>query len=388
MKRLAQITITIFATLLGFVLLWSFRPALELFGGSLALSSMLRPLVKRLEERGMQRGWAILLWYVLLLVLVAGLVFVFGLGISGDIASAIEGFPQWYANLQTWLTQFGLVGQTLGNALPDLSAADGGLASIIGGTALGLLGGAVGQIVLLLAMLSLAFYWLSEVSHFERLWLSLLPVTTRVRARELWRNAETAVGAYIRSTLVAIMLASLLLLALFSFVNWLPNFDTIPFATLLALLGGVAHLVPGIGPALALVFIVAVVATVSPLAAVIVLAAGVVIQVAVHQVAARMMAAHTGRVNPLLQVLLLLALGEIGGLAGLIFAPPLAALVQVLNDNLRLIGTETVSEERALVRLEERLRVIEERADPEQKEFMSALRRSKDLVLQARKLVD
>ena len=206
MKRLVQITITIFATLLGFVLLWEFRPALELFGGSLALSAVLRPLVKRLEERGMNRGWAILLWYVLLLALVAGLVFVFGLGIWGDIASAIEGFPAWYANIQTWLAQLGLVGQTLGSALPDLSTSGGEPAAIIGGTALGLLGGAVGQIVLLLAMLSLAFYWLSEVGHFERLWLSFLPVTTRVRAREIWRNAETAVGAYIRSTLVAVVL--------------------------------------------------------------------------------------------------------------------------------------------------------------------------------------
>ena len=101
-----------------------------------------------------------------------------------------------------------------------------------------------------------------------------------------------------------------------------------------------------------------------------------------------MMAFHTGRVNPLLQVLLLLALGELGGLAGLIFAPPLAALIQVLNDNLRLIGTEAVSEERALARLEERLRVIEERADLDRKDFLSALRRSKDLVLKARELVD
>lgn len=133
---------------------------------------------------------------------------------------------------------------------------------------------------------------------------------------------------------------------------------------------------------------VAIIATVSPLAAVIVLVAGAAIQIGVHQVAARMMAFHTGRVNPLLQVLLLLALGELGGLAGLIFAPPLAALIQVLNDNLRLIGTEAVSEERALARLEERLRVIEERADPDRKDFLSALRRSKDLVLKARELVD
>ena len=56
------------ATLLGLVLLWVFREALALFGGSLAISAALRPLVQRLEDRGVGRGLAILSWYLLILV--------------------------------------------------------------------------------------------------------------------------------------------------------------------------------------------------------------------------------------------------------------------------------------------------------------------------------
>ena len=54
MKRLAQITLTAGVTLLVFVLLWVFQPTLAMFGGSLAISAALRPLVQRLESRGVR----------------------------------------------------------------------------------------------------------------------------------------------------------------------------------------------------------------------------------------------------------------------------------------------------------------------------------------------
>ena len=43
MKKLGQITLTIGVTVLGIFLLWTFRDALALFGGSLAISAALRP---------------------------------------------------------------------------------------------------------------------------------------------------------------------------------------------------------------------------------------------------------------------------------------------------------------------------------------------------------
>ncbi|MBC8161824.1 MAG: AI-2E family transporter [Roseiflexaceae bacterium] len=388
MKRLTQITITIFITLLAFVAVWSFRPALELFGGSLALSAMLRPLVRLLEQRGIARSWAILIWYVLLLAVFGGLGFVFSLGLSGDIASGIEGFPAWYTSLLSWLGQLGVLGQSLVGVMPAPEVANELLRELLSGTAIELLGGSLEQIVLLLATLSLSFYWLSEVSSFERLWLSLLPVATRVRARDIWRNTETAVGAYILATLSSVVLASLLLLGVYSLAELLPGVAGLPFMAVLALLGGLSHLIPRIGPAVMLLISTALAATVAPLLAGIVLLSGVVVHVAVDQLALRVMGANTGRVNPLLQVLLLLVLGELGGLGALIFAPPLAAFIQVLNDNLRSIRSVQPSEERALAQLEGRLAALEAQSDPDQLEFLSALRRSKDLMLQARKLLD
>ncbi len=394
MKRLVLITLTIVATLVGLALLWEFRPALELFGGSLAISAALRPLVRTFEERGIKRGVGILIWYALIAALLGTVLFVFSVGLSSELALAFERFPRWYESLRATLQQGGFVQQAVGNVLPPLaelasSTAEEGQVITAGGTAVGILGGALEGIVFLLAMLSLSFYWLTEVTHFERLWLSLLPVSTRVRAREVWRTTEDAVGDYIRSTVVAIIMSGVLLLLLYTLIGIVSfgSIGALPFATLLALLGGLSQLVPRIGPALTLLLSAAVAATVSPAEAILVLVLGGAIHYATHRVATRLMDAGTGRVNPLLQVLLLLALAELGGFSGVIFAPPLAALIQGLYLNLRSASFERPTDDKAIELLIERLERLQETSNPDRKEFASALRRSNELVDQARKLL-
>lgn len=396
MKRLALITLTIGATLLGMALLWQFRPALELFGGSLALSAALRPLVKRLEDRGVGRGLAILMWYLAILALLAGFIFVYGVGVGNDLSQAAAVLPRYYNELRASWQSGTPVQQAIARGLPEFGdlmrngASDEQIAAF-GGTALGILSGLLGGIIFLLAMLSLAFYWLTEVTHFERLWLSVLPVTTRVRARQVWRNTEGAVGSYVRSTVFAITMAGLLLLMLFSAIGQISNgmVAALPFAALLALIGGLSHLVPRIGPTISLLLATGVAATVSPVEAVIVLVGGGAIQYATHRLTSRMSNSEIGRINPLLQVLLLLALGELGGLSAMLFAPPLAALVQVLYFNLRdatVMGRTNT--ETAMEMLLDRLARLRSESDADNKEFANALSRSDDLLQQARKMMD
>jgi hypothetical protein len=93
------------------------------------------------------------------------------------------------------------------------------------------------------------------------------------------------------------------------------------------------------------------------------------------------------KVNPLLQVLLLLALAYLGGLWAMIFAPPLAALVQVLYASI-LTNTTVTQRESELELLTERLERLQESPDAERVEISSTLRRSSELLTQARVLLD
>jgi predicted PurR-regulated permease PerM len=382
MKRLIQISLTIAGTLMGFLLLWVFRPTLALLGGSLAISAALRPLVQRLEHRGVGRGLAILIWYLLILtgLVIGGLIY--GVGLADEISAAAERLPRFYESTVAAWQQGAALQQMVARGLPDFSQllrglGDAGSLALAGGAVMGIAAHLIGDLVFLFAALSLAYYWLIEATHFERLWLSLLPVGARVRARDIWRNTESAVGAYIRSTVVAVTVAGLLLLTVYTLAG-------LPFRSLLALLGGVAHIVPSLGPALGLLPAVLVGLTVSPLEGAIVLGGGALVQLIAQQIAVRMLKAQAVKVNPLLQVVLILALVDLGGFLAIVFGPPLAAMIQVLYANLLTLNVAGQPRESALDLLSERLGRLRAEADPQSLELSSILRRSEDLLGQAR----
>jgi predicted PurR-regulated permease PerM len=385
MKRLVQITLTIGATLLALLLVWVFQPTLALFGGSLAISAALRPLVQHLETRGIKRGWAILIWYMLALIALVVGTLIYGVGVADELRTTAERLPQTYTSLVDAWAHGSALQQNIARGLPDFATlvqniANGGGLATIGGTVLGVAGSAVNLLIFSFAALSLAYYWLIEAAHFERLWLSLLPVGARVRARDIWRNAEAAMGAYIRATVLAVAVSALLLLALYRVAG-------IPLANSLALLGGFSQIVPRLGPAFVLLPAIIAALMISPLHALVVLIAGGAIQVATHTFAVRSMQQEALKVNPLLQVLLLLALAYLGGLWAMIFAPPLAALIQVLYAS--LLATSTVTQrESELELLAERLARLQASPDAERVEISSTLRRSNALLSEARVLLD
>jgi putative permease len=387
MKRVAQFTLTIGTTLLAIGLIWVFQPTLALFGGSLAISAALRPLVQRLENRGVARSIGILIWYLLILAGLAVGVLIYALGSIDEISTGAEQLPRSYGTLiETW--RYGSeLERTIAAHLPDFdrilrSFTRGDGLATMSGTILGISGSIASFLLFGFAVLSLAYYWLIEVAHFERLWLSFLPVAARVRARTIWRNAETAVGAYIRTTVIAVAVSALLLLALYRVVG-------LPFDTLFALIGGFSQLVPRLGPILALLppALIAL-ALLQPLQAVVVLAVGIAIQFLTHRFAVRAIQTEALKVNPLLQVLILLALAELGGFWAMIYAPPLAALIQVLYAGIVTASTSARPEEDVLDLLTARLERLKAAPEAERIEVVSTLRRSDDLLKQARDLLE
>lgn len=379
MKRVALITLTIGTTLLGIFLLWVFRSALGLFGGSLAIAIMLRPLVRYLEDRGIKRGTAIVLWYLLILIAVGISITLYTLGLTTELAVIADQLPRFYETFVASWRQGTPIQQAIARGLPEFNEfihSSPGTGLTVAGN---ITSNVIGDAVLLIAMLSLTYYWLIEVTHFERLLLSLLPVNTRVRARLIWRNVEDVVGTYLRTTGCAIIVAGLGLLTLYVVLK-------LPFAATLALIGGLSHLVPRLGPALALVLAVIVALLISPQEALFVLIGGAAIQILIHSVAVRIMQKEALKVNPLLQVLLLLVLAELGGLSAMIFAPPLSALIQVLYNNL-VINTERPQRVDAVDLLIDRFEQLRAEADPESLELISTLQRSDELLKQARELL-
>jgi hypothetical protein len=118
------------------------------------------------------------------------------------------------------------------------------------------------------------------------------------------------------------------------------------------------------------------------------LAGGVAVQTLVRTVVRRMLRAQAVKVNPLLQVLLILALADVGGFPAIVFGPPLAALLQVLYLNLLATSSTSQSRDSVLDMLVGRLNRLRSETLPQSVELVSILQRSDDLIRQANELLE
>jgi predicted PurR-regulated permease PerM len=355
MKRLAVLTLTVAATLIGVVLLWQFRTAIILFALSLAVAGTLRPLIEFLAARRWPRPLALLSVYGLSLVVVS----VIGGLVIGSLVSELSGaagqFVAGYAYIWAhWPTGTALE-QALIHWLPPpaslvaTASGPGGVSVATGlfGVTSNLLE-ALGQLAVVVVM---SLYWGIDQAHFERLWLSVLPAGERTRAREIWRAIETGVGAYIRSELVQCLLAGLLLGVGYRLAG-------LPYPTLLAVVSALALLIPWLGAAfgLAPVLLVGWVAgpAVTVVAGVYTLLVFVLLQ---YLVEPRLYVRRQH--SSLLIAILAICLVQAYGVLGLLAAPPLAAALEILVGRLLVMPGSVVAV--AATAVDERYAGLEQR---------------------------
>lgn len=329
-KRIAYYTTIILATLIGLFLLWQFRDALILFIFSLVTAAAARPLVDWITGRKLPRSLGLILVYIGILGFLSGIFVITGPAILKEITSISDRFAMWYEQIwKTWPQGTDLE-RSIIKSLPaptDLyKAIAGPQGVVIGKTFLGFTVSSITISSEVIAVLVLSIYWSIDQVHFERLWLSLLPVEQRAHAREIWRAIEYGVGAYIRSEVLQSILAGLLLGAGFTLIG-------LDYPVLLAIFGAIAWLLPWLGVVVALIPVIWVGLTISPM----VMAMSVLYTVLVLlflEVLVEPRVYSRRQYSSLLTILLIIALADSFGITGIILAPPLAAAIQILYTRL------------------------------------------------------
>ena len=325
-KRLVIISTAVMTTLLALVVLWQFRIVVVYVLISLLLAAVLRPMVNRLSGR---RFLVRIAWILLYLVILGGfgyLLFLAGKTAFNEIQNLIQALSaqdEWI--LPTWLDG-SLFQQTLITQLPPPSmlfeAFTGDEGQLVLPTLLGITQGIGGFVAAALIILVLSIYWSLNQIHFERLWLSLLPSGQRKQARGIWRTIEPDAGAYIRGQVMQSLLAGVL----FGLGFWLLGS---PYPALLALLGALASLVPMVGLVLAVIPVLLVgLMTSVPLGLFTALYTSIVMIALGIWVKPLLFKRRWD--NPILTVVLLVALADVFGLIGLIIAPPVSVVCQIL----------------------------------------------------------
>ena len=341
--RLVGFAAAVMTTLLALVVLWQFRTVVAYLLISLTLAAALRPLANRLAGRGFVVRLA---WILLYLAVLVG----FGYLLVQTGVTAVKEIQQLSHTLSVqdeWSLPIWLQGSSFQQAvmarLPPPSklfeAAAGNQGQLVLPAVLGFTQGLGGIVSGVFVIFFLSIYWSLNQIHFERLWLSLLPSGQRKQARGIWRTVESDAGAYVRGEGIQSLLAGLLL----GVGYWLLGS---PYPALLALAGALASLVPVVGVALAVIPVLLVgLLTGVQLSLVTALYALVVLTALGVWVKPRLFNRKWD--NPILTVVLLVALADAFGLVGIIIAPPLSAVCQILWS--RLVSRRAVEGAAALV---------------------------------------
>jgi putative permease len=356
-KRVAQFAALVLLTLTILLVLWQFRAVVGLFVLSLAVAAALRPPIEFMAERRVPRGLAMGLTYLALLAGLVGLLYLVSVPAGNELQRASNGFGNTYDRIKAQWPSGGALQQVVAARLPPI---DQFYRSIGGGLAQTALGFTLSLFDLLSKMaivLVLSIYWGVDRVHFERLWLSVLPAEQRARARGIWRSIEKGVGAYIRSEVVQSLLAGVLLGLGF----WAMGLN---YPALLAVIGALMWLVPLLGGALAIVPVIVAGLAQSPL-----LAAGAAIYAAAVFVMLEWLVEprifYRRRFSSILIIITMIAMSYAFGVAGLLFAPPLAAAIQILFGQLTAEPLAATSLEAIpqISSLQERLATVRALAD-------------------------
>jgi predicted PurR-regulated permease PerM len=172
----------------------------------------------------------------------------------------------------------------------------------------------------------IAIYWSMGNNRFERIWLSLIPPTQRSSLRRFLNDAEARIGAYVRSEFAQMVFVATLLAVMFTLIK-------LDSPLLVASLVAFFWLAPIYGGALGVIVAMVGGWFVSlPVAIMAGAATFLVLLLSEHLVQPRL---YTGRYYwGILMAILLLALGDALGVIGLLIAPPLALLIQMIIDHL------------------------------------------------------
>lgn len=353
-KNVVRIGLTILTTIMAIVIFWQFRVAVIYVLISLILAASIRPLFTRLFGK---RIIIRIIWILIYLIIFSGLgyLFIFAIQTSATelqtISQGVSAQDKW--TLLLWSNNSGL--QSLFERLPSPSvlfqAVIGNEGELVVPALFGIVQDIGSVIAAIAIILVLSVYWSINQIHFERLWLSILPSGQRKKVRGIWRTIEPDIGSYVRGQIFHSILVGVIL----GLGYWLIGSSS---PALLALIGTIGSLIPVVGLFLVVFTTMLLGLLTSAQISVFTVLYTIVILTALG-IWVKPKLINRQWDNPILTLVLMVALADALGITGIIIAPPLSVVCQILWSLILRPRTKT-SPANLLSNLQERLENLRE----------------------------
>lgn len=331
-RKVAAGTLVVASVVSVSFLLYYFSTVLFLLSIGIVLAMALDPLVEWLRRRGLSRGLASVVVYLAIGSLLAALAVVGLPFVWQQAQALVERLPHNYQQLRTYLLNVPseLVVRVAEQIPARLAleerappSAEGTINAVTQASDYATL--VLRGVYLAVAVVLLAFYWSVHADRTIRSLLLLAPTARREGLRQLTEEIEAKIGGYLRGQGSLCLIMALMTLA----VYWLIG---VPYALPLALLAGVLEAVPVFGPVLWAIPALLVALSVSSSTALWVLAAVVVLQQLESNILVPRIMDHSVGVNAIVTLLAIAGFTALLGLPGAVLAIPMAAVIQLLLD--------------------------------------------------------
>jgi predicted PurR-regulated permease PerM len=312
---------------------------LLLFFVGIVVAAALQPWHAVLCRRGVPKGLAVLLIYLFLIVALAAMALVVGPMLADRLGAFAAELPRNYADARAYLQSGGSGPLSyFAQRLPPFER----LAPLLTGVAPQLYAGTLGvtaSIVMLpayfVSVLAIAFYWTLELPRIERTILSLVAVERRPHALSVWHEIESRLGGFLRGQGLAMLFVGAASAFGYALIG-LPN------VLALGVLAGLLEAVPLIGPLLAVAPAVLIALPLGGNTVALVVVLAMVLHLFESNVLIPRIMHRAVGVSALVSLMAILAFGTLYGIAGVLIAIPMAAVIQVLLDSL-FVNAEPVS---------------------------------------------
>jgi predicted PurR-regulated permease PerM len=323
-------------TAIGLYALYSVRAILVRVLIALFIAVSLDPAVRFLIGRGIRRGVAVTLIFLLALGLMAGFLISVIPPLVTQFRSLVDDLPDYLSRLQARSAQFRELDDRY-NVSSQLQGLVGSLPSRLGSGLLGFTSRVFGAVFNSLTVLVFTIYFMADLPRIRSGAVRLFPMERRSRARQVLDLVVDKVGGYMIGNIIISLIAGVASFVAFSLLG-------VPFAVPLAFLVAICDLIPMIGATLGAVIGVTVALFTVDLWPNTILVAGFF--VAYQQLENYLIAPRVLKTTVELGAAAVLLAGLVGatvlGLVGALMAIPVAAAFNVLL-NERLIAQETAA---------------------------------------------
>lgn len=313
--------IKILAVLLALGFLYLIRDVLILLFVAVILAAAISPWIDALQRKKIPRSLGLILTYFILFSVLTITIGLLVPVVAKQIVQLADNFPSYYQKVASFFAPWKESLVPIGNIQEILESWGLGLGKMAGNifsTAIGVFGG----LISFLAILVLIFYMTVKEHGMEKFLEQILPKQYHGRVISLVYQIQKKMGLWLRGQFILCLIIGVL-----SYIGLL--ILGVEYSLVLALVAGIAGVIPFIGPIIGAIPAVLIAFVQSPIKALFVIILYVIIQQLENQIIVPRVMKKAVGLNPVIIIIALLIGVRLAGILGALIAVPVATAVSV-----------------------------------------------------------